>query len=86
MLLSAAKNSTASRNNKSNVLSDMLSDSKKYKDLRSETHTYLIKKIGSKRIEKILILNSGRLQISRHISVVDTYPSARNNSLVGTEL
>ena len=32
----------------------MLSDSKKYKDLRSETHTYLIKKIGSKRIEKSL--------------------------------
>ena len=29
----------------------MLSDSIKYKDLRSETHTYLIKKIGSKRIE-----------------------------------
>ena len=50
----------------------MLSDSKKYKDLRSETHTYLIKKIGSKRIEKILILNSGRLQISRHISFVAT--------------
>ena len=40
VLLSAAKNSTASRNNKSNVLSDMLSDSKKYKDLRSEIHTY----------------------------------------------
>ena len=26
---------------------------------------------------KILIFSSGRLQISRHISVVDTYPSAR---------
>lgn len=28
------------RNSKANVLSDMLSDSIKYKDLRSETHTY----------------------------------------------
>ncbi|CCY80819.1 unknown [Prevotella sp. CAG:1185] len=26
---------------------------------------------------KILILNSGRLQISRHISLVATYPTAR---------
>ena len=50
VLLSAAKNSTASRNNKSNVLSDMLSDSIKYKDLRSEIHTYK-SAIGSKRIE-----------------------------------
>ncbi len=40
VLLSAAKNSTASRNNKTNVLADMLSDSIKYEDLRSETHTY----------------------------------------------
>ena len=40
VLLSAAKNSTASRNNKTNVLPDMLSDSIKYKDLRSATHTY----------------------------------------------
>ena len=40
VLLSAAKNSTASRNNKTNVLADMLSDSIKYKDLRSATHTY----------------------------------------------
>ena len=50
VLLSAAKNSTASRNNKSNVLADMLSDSIKYKDLRSEIHTYK-SAIGSKRIE-----------------------------------
>lgn len=28
------------RNSKANVLSDMLSDSIEYKDLRSETHTY----------------------------------------------
>ena len=45
----------------------MLSDSIKYQDLWSEIHTK--NKIGSKRI-KILILNSGRLQISRHISFV----------------
>ena len=32
------------------VLPDMLSDSIKYKDLRSETHTYK-SAIGSKRIE-----------------------------------
>ena len=38
------------RNSKTNVLSDMLSDSKKYKDLRSEKHTYK-SAIGSKRIE-----------------------------------
>ena len=50
VLLSAAKNSTASRNSKSNVLSDMLSDSIKYQDLRSEKHTYKLA-IGSKRIE-----------------------------------
>ena len=31
--------SVTSGNNKTNVLSDMLSDSIKYKDLRSETHT-----------------------------------------------
>ena len=35
-------------------------------------NSYLLIKIGSKRI-KILILNSGRLQISRHISLVDSY-------------
>ena len=35
-------------------------------------NSYLLIKIGSKRI-KILILNSGRLQISRHISFVDSY-------------
>ena len=40
VLLSAAKNSTASRNNKTNVLPDVLSDSIEYKDLRSATHTY----------------------------------------------
>ena len=38
----------------------MLSDSIKYKDLRSEKHTYKLA-IGSKRIEKILIFSSGRL-------------------------
>ena len=37
-------------NHKTNVLADMLSDSKKYKDLRSEKHTYK-SAIGSKRIE-----------------------------------
>ncbi len=31
---------------------------------------------------KILIFSSGRLQISRHISVVDTYPSARNSKAI----
>ena len=41
------------RNSKSNVLSDMLSDSIKYKDLRSEKHTYK-SAIGSKRIKKSL--------------------------------
>ena len=35
-------------------------------------NSYLLIKIGSERI-KILILNSGRLQISRHISLVDSY-------------
>ena len=109
----------------------MLSDSIKYQDLRSEKHTYK-SEIGSKRIKKILILNSGRffavlnntcksagtlvlllhirrhgrienpytqfrqifrcaqqhVQISRHISLVATYPSAReisrHNSVVAT--
>ena len=37
-------------NNKANVLSDMLSDSIKYKDFQSETHTYKLY-IGSKWIE-----------------------------------
>ncbi len=41
------------RNSKTNVLSDMPSDSKKYKDLRSEKHTYKLA-IVSKRIEKSL--------------------------------
>ena len=69
------------RSNKTIVLSDMLSGSIKYQDLWSEIHiliaiflirnSYLLIKIGSKRI-KILILNSGRLQISRHISFVDS--------------
>ena len=54
-----------------NVLPDMLSGCIEYKDLRSEKHTYK-SEIGSKRIKKILILNSGRLQISRHISFVGT--------------
>ena len=35
-------------------------------------NSYLLIKIGSKRI-KILIFNSGRLQICRHISFVDSY-------------
>ncbi len=43
------------RNSKTNVLSDMPSDSKKYKDLRSEKHTYKLA-IVSKRIEKSLYL------------------------------
>ena len=70
------------RNNKTIVLSDMLSGSIKYKDLWSEIHTliaiflirnsYLLIKIGNKRI-KILILNSGWLQICRHISFVGSY-------------
>ena len=57
------------------VLSDMLSDSIKYQNQRSAKLIFdpqlipINKKIGSKRI-KILILNSGRLQISRYISFV----------------
>ena len=43
------------RNSKTNVLSDMPSDSKKYKDLRSEKHTYKLA-IVSKLIEKSLYL------------------------------
>ena len=43
------------RNSKANVLSDMPSDSKKYKDLRSEKHTYKLA-IGSKRIENPYII------------------------------
>ena len=42
-------------------------------------NSYLLIKIGSKRI-KILILNSGRLQISRHISFVDSYQLHRQLS------
>ena len=41
------------RNSKTNVLSDMLSDSIKYQDLRSKKHTYKLA-IVSKRIEKSL--------------------------------
>ena len=52
-LLSAAKNSTALRNSKTNVLPDMLSGCIEYQDLRSEKHTYKLA-IGSKRIEKSL--------------------------------
>ena len=55
----------------------MLSDSIKYQDLRSEKHTYKLA-IGSKRIEKILIFSSGRLQISRHISLVGIMPLVGN--------
>ena len=43
------------RNSKANVLSDMLSDSIEYQDLRSEKHTYKLA-IGSKRIQKSLYL------------------------------
>ena len=43
------------RNSKTNVLSDMRSDSIEYQDLRSEKHTYKLA-IGSKRIEKSLYL------------------------------
>ncbi|WP_443733617.1 hypothetical protein, partial [Xylanibacter rarus] len=54
-LLSAAKNSTALRNSKTNVLPDMLSGCIEYKDLRSEKHTYKLA-IGSKRIENPYII------------------------------
>ena len=61
----------------------MQSDSKKYKDLRSEKHTYK-SKIGSNRIEnpytqfrQIFRCAQQLVQISRHISLVATYPSAR---------
>ena len=43
------------RNSKANVLSDMLSDSIEYQDLRSQKHTYKLA-IVSKRIEKSLYL------------------------------
>ena len=43
------------RNSKTNVLSDMRSNSIEYQDLRSEKHTYK-SAIGSKRIEKSLYL------------------------------
>ena len=54
-LSNATKNSKDLRfreliSNKANVLSDMLSDSIKYKDFQSETHTYKLY-IGSKWIE-----------------------------------
>ena len=62
----------------------MLSDSIKYKDLRSEKHTYK-SAIGSKRIENPYIIfrqifrcAQQHVQISRHISLVATYLSARN--------
>ena len=58
----------------------MLSDSIKYKDLRSEKHTYKLA-IGSKRIENPYIIfrqifrcAQQHVQISRHISFVATYP------------
>ena len=59
------------RNSKTNVLSDMPSDSKKYKDLRSEKHTYKLA-IVSKRIEKSLYLipadckSAGTIVLLRH--------------------
>ena len=63
----------------------MLSDSIKYKDLRSEKHTYK-SAIGSKRIEnpytifrQIFRCAQQHVQISRHISLVATYPSARDS-------
>ena len=62
----------------------MLSDSIKYKDLRSEKHTYK-SAIGSKRIENPYIIfrqifrcAQQHVQISRHISLVATYLSARS--------
>ena len=83
-LLSAAKNSTALRNSKTNVLPDMLSGCIEYQDLRSEKHTYKLA-IGSKRIEnpytifrQIFRCAQQHVQISRHISLVATYLSARN--------
>ena len=58
----------------------MLSDSKKYQDLRSEKHTYKLA-IGSKRIEnpyiqfrQIFRCAQQLVQISRYISFVATYP------------
>ena len=38
-------------------------------------------KIGSKRIKKILIFSSGRLQISRHNSLVGICPASLENLL-----
>ena len=77
-LLSAAKNSTALRNSKTNVLSDMLSDCIEYQDLRSEKHTYKLA-IGSKRIEKSLYSipadckSAGTIALLLHIRRHGTY-------------
>ena len=61
----------------------MLSGCIEYKDLRSEKHTYK-SEIGSKRIEnpytqfrQIFRCAQQHVQISRYISLVATYPSAR---------
>ena len=48
----------------------MLSDSKKYQDLRSEKHTYK-SAIGSKRIEKLASLTVGSYIIFRQINFID---------------
>ena len=73
---------TQHKSNKTNVLADMLSDSKKYQNQRSAKLICDPKNIPINQQQeasglKILIFSSGRLQISRNISVVDTYPSAR---------
>jgi hypothetical protein len=58
------------RNDKTNVLSDMLSDSIKYQDLRSEKHTYK-SAIGSKRIKKLASLTVGSYTLFRQINFID---------------
>ena len=62
----------------------MLSDSKKYQDLRSEKHTYKLA-IGSKRIEnsytifrQIFRCAQQHVQISRNISLVGIMPLVGN--------
>ena len=65
----------------------MQSDSIKYKDLRSEKHTYK-SAIGSKRIENPYIIFRQIFRCAqqhvhiRHISLVATYPSAREHGIV----
>jgi|GEM_PF-3627559 len=79
-------NSSLPGSHKAIVLSDMLSGSKKYKDLRSEKHTYK-SAIGSKRIEnpyiqfrQIFRCAQQHVQISRHISFVAACPFLNYNA------